>query len=107
MEDFLAQLERFALISRRAFRGRVRIDRAEKEVAPHIREWDRSGAQADTGPETRTHIQPLLARMGEATVSLPGGCAIGLRPVGMLGSGAASVVVDWLSGAISQSALGS
>src|SRR5215213_7916660 len=40
-------------------------DFAEKEVAPHIREWDRSGAQADTGPETRAHIQPLLARMGE------------------------------------------
>jgi glutaryl-CoA dehydrogenase (non-decarboxylating) len=40
-------------------------DFAEKEVAPHIREWDRSGAQADQGPETRTHIRPLLARMGE------------------------------------------
>jgi UDP-N-acetylglucosamine 1-carboxyvinyltransferase len=26
-------------------------------------------------------IGPLLARMGEATVSLPGGCAIGTRPV--------------------------
>ncbi|HEX9374548.1 MAG TPA: acyl-CoA dehydrogenase family protein, partial [Roseiflexaceae bacterium] len=31
-------------------------DFAEKEVAPHIREWDRSGAQAE-GPETRTHIR--------------------------------------------------
>src|SRR5262249_57606796 len=40
-------------------------DFAEKEVAPHIREWDRSGAQADQGPETRTHIRPLLKRMGE------------------------------------------
>jgi len=40
-------------------------DFAEKEVAPHIREWDRSGAQADIGPETRTHLRPLLARMGE------------------------------------------
>ena len=26
-------------------------------------------------------IGPLLARMGEARVSLPGGCAIGTRPV--------------------------
>ena len=26
-------------------------------------------------------IGPLLARMGEAQVSLPGGCAIGTRPV--------------------------
>ena len=26
-------------------------------------------------------LGPLLARFGEATVSLPGGCAIGSRPV--------------------------
>src|SRR5207245_6814740 len=29
-------------------------------------------------------IGPLLARMGEARVSLPGGCAIGTRPVDLL-----------------------
>src|ERR1700733_12447492 len=29
-------------------------------------------------------IGPLLARMGEAEVSLPGGCAIGTRPVDLL-----------------------
>src|SRR5471032_253911 len=29
-------------------------------------------------------VAPLLARMGEAKVSLPGGCAIGTRPVDML-----------------------
>ena len=29
-------------------------------------------------------IAPLLARMGEARVSLPGGCAIGTRPVDFL-----------------------
>src|SRR5437879_13539452 len=29
-------------------------------------------------------IGPLLARMGEARVSLPGGCAIGTRPVALL-----------------------
>ena len=29
-------------------------------------------------------IAPLLARMGQATVSLPGGCAIGTRPVDLL-----------------------
>ena len=29
-------------------------------------------------------IAPLLARMGEAIVSLPGGCAIGTRPVDLL-----------------------
>src|SRR6185312_10744791 len=29
-------------------------------------------------------VGPLLARMGEARVSLPGGCAIGTRPVDLL-----------------------
>jgi UDP-N-acetylglucosamine 1-carboxyvinyltransferase len=29
-------------------------------------------------------IAPILARMGEAKVSLPGGCAIGTRPVDLL-----------------------
>ena len=42
-------------------------------------------------------LGPLLARFGEATVSLPGGCAIGSRPVdqhikGMQGMGAEIVV---------------
>ena len=32
-------------------------------------------------------IAPLLARMGEAKVSLPGGCAIGTRPVDLLHHG--------------------
>ena len=29
-------------------------------------------------------LAPLVARMGEARVSLPGGCAIGTRPVDLL-----------------------
>ena len=29
-------------------------------------------------------IAPLVARMGEARVSMPGGCAIGTRPVDLL-----------------------
>ena len=33
-------------------------------------------------------IAPLLARMGAARVSLPGGCAIGTRPVDLLADGA-------------------
>src|SRR5580765_6530267 len=40
-------------------------DFAEREVAPHIRDWDRSGAETDAGPETREHIRPVLERMGE------------------------------------------
>jgi glutaryl-CoA dehydrogenase (non-decarboxylating) len=38
---------------------------AEKEIAPHIRDWDRSGAEHGEGPETREHIRPILKRMGE------------------------------------------
>jgi alkylation response protein AidB-like acyl-CoA dehydrogenase len=38
---------------------------AEQEVAPHIREWDRSGGALVSGPETRPHIRPILKRMGE------------------------------------------
>jgi glutaryl-CoA dehydrogenase (non-decarboxylating) len=40
-------------------------DFAEKEVAPYIREWDRSGAEHDSGPENRPHIRRVLQRMGE------------------------------------------
>lgn len=36
-------------------------------------------------------IGPLLARMGEATVSLPGGCAIGTRPVDLFIDGLRSL----------------
>ena len=61
--DFTANYDMFLSEEHELLRKTVR-DFAEKEVAPHIREWDRSGAQAE-GPETRTHIRPLLARMGE------------------------------------------
>jgi len=39
-------------------------------------------------------IGPLLARMGEARVSLPGGCAIGTRPVDFYISGLAGLGAD-------------
>lgn len=37
-------------------------------------------------------IGPLLARVGEAKVSLPGGCAIGTRPVDLFLEGAGATV---------------
>ncbi|NTV65532.1 MAG: acyl-CoA dehydrogenase family protein, partial [Oscillochloris sp.] len=40
-------------------------DFAEKEVAPYIRAWDRSGAEHGEGPDDRPHIRPILRRMGE------------------------------------------
>ena len=39
-------------------------------------------------------IGPLLARMGEARVSLPGGCAIGTRPVDLFLEGLAALGVE-------------
>jgi glutaryl-CoA dehydrogenase (non-decarboxylating) len=62
--DFTANYDMFLSEEHDMLRKTVR-DFAEKEVAPHIREWDRSGAKADEGPENRAHIRPLLQRMGE------------------------------------------
>lgn len=62
--DFTANYDMFLSEEHELLRKTVR-EFAEKEVAPHIREWDRSGAQADEGPETRPYIRPLLERMGE------------------------------------------
>lgn len=62
--DFTANYDMFLSEEHDMLRKTVR-DFAEKEVAPHIREWDRSGAQAGEGPENRAHIRPLLERMGE------------------------------------------
>lgn len=62
--DFTANYDMFLSAEHDLLRQTVR-DFAEKEVAPFIRTWDRSGAQFDEGPETRPHIRPLLQRMGE------------------------------------------
>jgi len=60
--DFNANYDMFLSEEHELLRKTVR-DFAEKEVGPHIREWDRSGAAAE-GPETRPHIRPLLQKMG-------------------------------------------
>ncbi|MCF3424458.1 UDP-N-acetylglucosamine 1-carboxyvinyltransferase, partial [Escherichia coli] len=39
-------------------------------------------------------IGPILARMGEACVSLPGGCAIGTRPVSFILDGLEALGAD-------------
>ena len=61
--DFTANYDMFLGEEHELLRKTVR-DFAEKEVAPFIREWDRSGAEAE-GPETRPHVRRILARMGE------------------------------------------
>jgi glutaryl-CoA dehydrogenase (non-decarboxylating) len=62
--DFTENYDMFLGEEHDLLRKTVR-DFAEKEVAPNIRAWDRSGAEAGEGPETRAHIRPLLKRMGE------------------------------------------
>ncbi|HMP42688.1 MAG TPA: acyl-CoA dehydrogenase family protein, partial [Roseiflexaceae bacterium] len=62
--DFTANYDMFLSEEHDLLRKTVR-DFAEREVAPHIREWDRSGAHAADGPETRTHIRPVLKRMAD------------------------------------------
>jgi glutaryl-CoA dehydrogenase (non-decarboxylating) len=62
--DFTANYGMFLAEEHELLRRTVR-DFAEREVAPHIRDWDRSGAEHGEGPETRTHITPILKRMGE------------------------------------------
>lgn len=61
--DFSANYDMFLTEEHELLRKTVR-DFAEKEVAPHIREWDRSGATAE-GAEDRPHIRRILGRMGE------------------------------------------
>ncbi len=61
--DFTANYDMFLSEEHEILRKSVR-DFAEKEVAPHIRAWDRSGAMASEGPEERPHIRPILDRMG-------------------------------------------
>lgn len=61
--DFTANYDMFLGEEHELLRKTVR-DFAEKEVAPHIREWDRSGAEAE-GAEARPHVRQVLARMGE------------------------------------------
>jgi alkylation response protein AidB-like acyl-CoA dehydrogenase len=62
--DFTAGYSMFLGEEHDLLRRTVR-DFAEKEVAPHIRAWDRSGAEHSEGPETRSHLRPILKRMGE------------------------------------------
>lgn len=62
--DFTANYDMFLSEEHELLRRTVR-EFAEREVAPHIRAWDRSGAEHGEGPENRDHIRPILKRMGE------------------------------------------
>jgi alkylation response protein AidB-like acyl-CoA dehydrogenase len=62
--DLTANYDMFLSEEHDLLRKTVR-DFAEREIAPNIRAWDRSGAEVGEGPETREHILPVLRRMGE------------------------------------------
>ena len=62
--DFTANYDMFLNEEHDLLRQTVR-EFAEREVAPNIRAWDRSGAEHGEGPETRTHIRPLIEKMGK------------------------------------------
>jgi UDP-N-acetylglucosamine 1-carboxyvinyltransferase len=62
----------------------VAVERDGDSVLLHARRLDRPVAPYELVKTMRASILvlgPLVARHGEARVSLPGGCAIGLRPV--------------------------
>lgn len=62
--DYTAHYDMFLTEEHEMLRRTVR-DFAEKEIAPFIRAWDRSGARHDAGPEERQHIRLVINRMGE------------------------------------------
>lgn len=65
----------------------VRVDRSE----PHVLQMDTSNITAYEAPYNLVRtmrasfvvLGPLLARMGHARISQPGGCAIGSRPINL------------------------
>lgn len=62
--DFTSNYDMFLSAEHEILRKTVR-DFAEKEVQPHIRDWDRSGAEHGEGPENRPHLRPVLEKMGK------------------------------------------
>ncbi|MCT6839598.1 MAG: UDP-N-acetylglucosamine 1-carboxyvinyltransferase, partial [Bifidobacteriales bacterium] len=82
--------------------GVVQLHGARIDRSPHAATIDTSAVVSketsyDTVRRMRATILvlgPLLARFGHARVSLPGGCAIGARPVNMHVSALAALVAD-------------
>ncbi|WP_158972136.1 UDP-N-acetylglucosamine 1-carboxyvinyltransferase [Paraglaciecola sp. L3A3] len=61
-----------------------RIDGQSVQIDPsHINNFNASYELVKTMRASILVLGPLLAKFGEATVSLPGGCAIGARPVNL------------------------
>lgn len=68
----------------RAMGGRVDFDKASNCVEIETNTITYNGANSELASKMRASILvmgPLLARTGKATIALPGGCAIGARPI--------------------------
>ena len=64
--------------------GKIRFDKEEKYLELETPAIRAEGAAPHLAGRMRASILvlgPMLARMGQATVALPGGCAIGERPI--------------------------
>ena len=64
--------------------GQIRFNKEEKYLDIETPEIRAAGAAPHLAGRMRASVLilgPLLARIGKATVALPGGCAIGARPI--------------------------
>ncbi len=84
----LADIETMASLLRQ-HGVRISTDAASANGAGRTMSFDASGVDETTAPYDLVRLMrasvlvlaPLVARFGEATVSMPGGCAIGTRPI--------------------------
>ncbi len=97
----LADIETMASLLRQ-LGVRITTDQAAANGAGRTMSFDASGVHETTAPyelvrQMRASVlvlAPLVARFGEATVSMPGGCAIGTRPIDLHIKGLAQLGAD-------------
>ena len=97
----LADIETMASLLRQ-HGVRISTDAASANGAGRTMSFDASGVDKTTAPYDLVRLMrasvlvlaPLVARFGEATVSMPGGCAIGTRPIDLHLRGLAQLGAD-------------
>ena len=97
----LADIETMASLLRQ-HGVRISTDAASANGAGRTMSFDASGVDETTAPYDLVRLMrasvlvlaPLVARFGEATVSMPGGCAIGTRPIDLHLRGLAQLGAD-------------
>ncbi len=97
----LADIETMASLLRQ-HGVKITTDTASANGAGRTMSFDASGVDETTAPYDLVRLMrasvlvlaPLVARFGEATVSMPGGCAIGTRPIDLHLRGLAQLGAD-------------